>query len=139
MTAPVCPYCQSTAVLCDASAVYGPKFQGKFNLWACSNYPECDSYVGVHKDQPEPKPLGTMANPELRTLRKRVHALFDPLWKPGPAQEFKGRKARLEAYWWLTDALGITGKQFHTAYADEAECRRAVAILIARQEQGNQA
>lgn len=127
---PVCPYCQSCAVLCDASAVYGPKYQGKFNLWVCADYPECDSYVGVHKDQVEPKPLGTMANTELRTLRKRVHAIFDPLWKPGPNQRFKGRKARVEAYWWLSDSMGITGRQFHTAEANEDECRRALAILL---------
>ncbi len=137
VTPPVCQYCHATAILCDASAVYGEKFRGSFNLWVCANYPDCDSYVGIHKDQIEPQPLGTMANPELRKLRKRVHALFDPLWKPGTAQQFKGRKARLQAYWWLTDALGITGKQFHTAYADEDQCRRALALLIERGQREN--
>ena len=99
-------------------------------MWVCANYPECDSYVGVHKYQAEPKPLGTMANAELRGLRKRVHALFDPLWKSGPLRRFKGPKARKSAYWWLTDKMGITEGQFHTAEANEDQCRRALAVLI---------
>lgn len=136
MTIPVCPYCQADAVLCDASAVYGPTYAGKFNMWVCANYPDCDSYVGCHKDSADAKPLGTMANAELRKLRKRIHAMFDPLWKPGPEAKFKGRKARLEAYWWITDALGITGTQFHTAHADAGQCRSALAVLIAAQETG---
>lgn len=130
MTAPLCPYCQATAVLCDASAVYGPKFEGQWNMWVCANYPECDSYVGIHRNQVEPRPLGTMANAELRGLRKRVHAIFDPLWKPGPQALFRGRKARDKAYWWLTDKMGMAAGQFHTAEANEEECRRALSILI---------
>lgn len=134
ITPPTCPYCHATAILADASAVYGPKFEGAFNLWICLNYPDCDSYVGVHKDQIEPKPLGTMANAELRKLRKRVHAMFDPLWKPGPCQEFKGRLARKDAYRWISEKMG---RDFHTAEANEEECRRALVFLIERGQREN--
>ncbi len=129
MTAPVCPYCNTPSVLCDASAVYGPTYAGRFNMWVCANYPDCDSYVGVHKDQAIPKPLGTMANAELRKLRKRVHAIFDPMWKPGPEARFTGRDARKKAYRWISDRLAVA--DFHTAESGEALCRRALAILIA--------
>ena len=42
-----CPYCGSTAILKDASYVYGSKSKGG-KVYVCSRYPECNSYVGVH-------------------------------------------------------------------------------------------
>lgn len=72
LAGPICPYCQSTAILQDASAVYGPRFEGRGNVWTCARYPECDSYVGCASG-PIPRPLGTMANRELRGLRKALY------------------------------------------------------------------
>ena len=40
-----CPYCGSTAILKDASYVYGSKSKGG-KVYVCSRYPECNSYVG---------------------------------------------------------------------------------------------
>ena len=45
-----CPYCGSTAILKDASYVYGSKSKGG-KVYVCSRYPECNSYVGVHPEQ----------------------------------------------------------------------------------------
>ena len=42
-----CPYCGGTAILRDASFVYGEKSYGG-KVYVCSNYPKCDAYVGVH-------------------------------------------------------------------------------------------
>ena len=39
-----CPYCGSTAILKDASYVYGSKSKGG-KVYVCSRYPECNSYV----------------------------------------------------------------------------------------------
>lgn len=42
-----CPYCGAAAVLQKGSFVYGDKSKEEY-LYVCSNYPRCDSYVGVH-------------------------------------------------------------------------------------------
>jgi hypothetical protein len=39
----------------------------------------CDAWVGVHKGTN--KPLGRLANRELRDWKKKAHAAFDPLWQ----------------------------------------------------------
>ena len=44
----------------------------------CKNFPFCDSYVGTHDDN---KPLGRLANKELRNLKKQAHVFFDKIWK----------------------------------------------------------
>lgn len=56
-----CPYCGHTAVLRDASYVYG-KNAVEEHLYVCSRYPACNAYVGVHKGTLVPK--GTLADGE---------------------------------------------------------------------------
>lgn len=72
----ICPYCNSVALLKDASVVYFRTGYGQ--IYQCPT-PECDAYVGVHTGTIKPK--GSLANSHLRNLRKSVHAVFDPLWK----------------------------------------------------------
>ena len=45
-----CPYCGSTAILRDASFVYGDRSYGG-KVYVCSHYPACNAYVGVHPVQ----------------------------------------------------------------------------------------
>ena len=66
-----CPYCGSTAILKDASYVYGSKSKGG-KVYVCSRYPECNSYVGVHPGTNIAK--GTLADKQLRF--KRIQALL---------------------------------------------------------------
>lgn len=73
---PICPYCTLPSVLRDQGDVYGPRYAGRGNLWVCCNYPDCDAYVGVSTG-PEPIPTGTLANAELRRLRKRLRSHYD--------------------------------------------------------------
>lgn len=49
-----CPYYGGTAILRDASFVYGKKSYGG-KVYVCSNYPRCDAYVGVHPGTRIPK------------------------------------------------------------------------------------
>ena len=70
-----CPYCGGTAVLRDASFVYGEKSYGG-KVYVCSNYPKCDAYVGVHPGTRIPK--GTLADQELRKKRMLAHQIFRP-------------------------------------------------------------
>lgn len=59
-----CPYCGGTAILRDASFVYGEKSYGG-KVYVCSNYPRCDAYVGVHPGTRIPKdhPLNDKRKP----------------------------------------------------------------------------
>lgn len=100
MTPPNCPYCHSQAVLCDASAVYGEKYAGQFNVWRCET-PDCDSWVAV-RPGPEPTPLGPLANAPLRALRKR---LYEALPANTPAQR---RIRRSRGVGWMNDEQCLT-------------------------------
>ena len=74
-----CPYCGSAVELKDSAVVYHGRSYGP--IYLCSRWPECDAYVGVHKGTE--RPLGRLANAELREWKKRAHAAIDDLWKPG--------------------------------------------------------
>ena len=77
--APICPYCGETSELKSTAVIYGGRDFGL--AYICKNYPTCDAYVGVHRGTTKSK--GTLANAELRELRKECHAIFDPIWKRG--------------------------------------------------------
>ena len=74
----ICPYCQKEANWCENKVIYGKNYGKSFMCYYCDN---CDAYVGCHQNTKTP--LGTMANKELRSLRIKVHAKIDPLWKSG--------------------------------------------------------
>ena len=58
-----CPYCGANVVLRDSHFVYhNNKNYGK--MWVCSNFPQCDSYVGCHPGTDIP--LGRLADSVLR-------------------------------------------------------------------------
>ncbi len=123
MTAPVCPYCNTPSVLCDASAVYGPKFEGKGNVWACANYPECDAYVGAAAGL-QPTPLGTLANAELRGLRKRLRdrLRFIRDEKPQPTKVIQSQRREFTAQISRVNWMG------------DADCLAALAGLVGAEE-----
>lgn len=124
---PVCEYCGATAVLRDSAVLYKGTSYGP--AWICENYPECDAYVGAHEDGN--KPLGRLANAELRGWKQKAHAAFDPLWKDGPL-------SRTEAYNWMADILGLTKEQAHIGELDLGMCKGLIAAVDARKatEQG---
>lgn len=72
-----CPYCGSRTKVRPASEIYAGRMNSGTwgNVLSCVNYPMCDAYVGMHAGTMTPK--GSLANRELRDLRKRAHALFD--------------------------------------------------------------
>ena len=74
----ICPYCETEAEWVENKEVYGKNYGDSVMLWLCR---KCGARTGCHQNTSTP--LGTMANEELRELRKQCHALFDPLWKSG--------------------------------------------------------
>ena len=74
-----CDYCGRETEYVDSKVIYGKSY-GK--IYLCRN---CMAYVGVHKGTD--KPLGRLANAELRNWKKAAHAVFDsvevwPLSRP---------------------------------------------------------
>jgi len=81
-----CPYCQSAAKLVGGRAIYPhrPDLAAK-RFWQCK---PCDAYVGCHEagngQGDGTKPLGRLANAELRKAKKDAHYAFDRLWLDAP-------------------------------------------------------
>lgn len=120
-----CPYCHRDADLVTGCAIY-PRRRDLADKWFYRCVP-CDARVGCHVGTKPPKPLGRLANAELRGLKQQVHALFDPLWR-------SGTMSRNGAYAWLSKSLGISAANCHVGMFDEDQCRAALAILRARNE-----
>lgn len=107
-----CPYCGAPAVLREGSYVYGERSKGEL-LYVCANYPKCDAYVGVHRGTK--RPLGTLADANLRHKRIRAHKLFDLIWK-------NGLMTRKEAYRWMEYFMDIPKDTGHIANFSEYRC-----------------
>ena len=123
---PRCPYCEGNppSRLGDASEVYGPAWKDRFPVWLCVNYPDCDAYVGVHRESHNASPLGSLARKPLRDLRIRVHNEFDKLWKPPD-----GKMTRKAAYEKLSELMQLPSGKAHVSWFTEEECERALAGL----------
>lgn len=111
-----CPYCGGTAVLRDASYVYGGE-SGHKHLYVCQHYPECNAYVGVHEGTLIP--LGTLADSELRNKRIRAHQTFDRIWK-------NGILTKKNAYRWMQDIFCLTEQQAHIGCFSGYMCDRLI-------------
>ena len=123
----LCPYCGSEAVLTSSKEVYGGRDYGK--IYLCR---PCDAYVGVHKGTD--RPLGTPANAELRELRKKAHAAFDPIWqhrletKRAHDRSYTRYMARGGRYKALAELMGIPLKRCHIAMFGVQDCHQAIEI-----------
>lgn len=115
-----CPYCGAEAVLRHASTVYGENTLDESSyLFVCSGYPICDSYVNAHRDSK--RPMGTLANSELRNKRILAHHALAKLWQ-------SGRMTKSQAYWWLQIKLGLDEKHTHIGYFNNSMCDRVIKV-----------
>lgn len=125
----VCPYCDKPAVLVTGAAIYPhrPDLFGK-KFWQCK---PCEAHVGCHEagkgEGDGTKPLGRLANAELRKWKSRAHSLFDPLWKTRTMR-------RKEAYAWLAQSLGISAANCHIGMFDVDQCKRTVEVCATRKD-----
>lgn len=116
-----CDYCGRQAEYVDSKVIYG---KGYGMVCLCRN---CMAYVGVHKGTD--KPLGRLANAELRYWKKAARAVFDPMWKYG-----RFRHHRNAAYGWLAQKMGLPIEQAHIGMFDVAQCKKAIEII--KREEG---
>lgn len=81
--------------------------------WLCK---PCNAYVGCHNNSK--KPLGTLADAELREWRKKVHQKIDPIWK-------SGRMTRKNMYKMLNR---LVNKEFHVGQCDIEMCKKILDV-----------
>ena len=115
---PVCPYCGGHAGLVTGVDIYPhrPALASR-QFWKCA---PCGAYVGCHPGTL--KPLGRLANAELRSWKVRAHAAFDPHWRD------RGM-TRQQAYQWLAAELGLTQSECHIGMFDVTLCQLVVEVV----------
>jgi len=112
-----CPYCGGTVIFRSADGIYKDNSRNTM-LYVCSHYPNCDAYVRTHTGTKIP--VGTMANHELRTLRKAAHYYFDRLYKTG-------LMTKQDAYSWLATMMDAPLSHAHIGYLGEYYCKQVIA------------
>ena len=106
-----CPYCQKPAKWCDNAEVYGRRYGKSYMCYWCK---DCDAYVGCHNNTA--RPLGTMANKELRQWRMKAHAVIDPIARTAPHSR-KSVYRRLEK---------VFGRPIHIGESDIELCKQVI-------------
>lgn len=111
-----CPYCGSPVVYRSADGIYHDNSRGTM-LYVCSHYPQCDAYVRVHAGTKIP--VGSLANHELRTLRRTAHHYFDQLHQ-------LGLMSKQDAYQWLAELISAPLSEAHIGYLGEYYCKLVI-------------
>jgi DNA-directed RNA polymerase subunit RPC12/RpoP len=116
-----CPYCNIEAIMTDGEDIY----PHRSDLWKKKFYKcgQCGAYVGCHPNST--RPLGRLANAELRKAKSVAHLAFDKLWRDGPL-------SRSVAYAWLSGAMGIPESECHIGMFDVDQCNAVVQIMKER-------
>lgn len=93
-----------TAKLVTGAMIYedSPKV-ARDKFWMCNS---CKNYVGCHKNanKNKLKPLGVIANKDLRKIRMMIHEIIDPIWR-------EEKMKRGEVYAIISNELGY---KYHT-------------------------
>ena len=114
-----CPYCGAEAKLRPASVVYKENtIDESAYLFVCDRYPKCDAYVNAHKESR--RPMGTLANSELRNRRILAHRAMSKIWT-------NGVMSKEQTYKWLRDKFGLSDSQAHIGMLSEYMCDRVIA------------
>ena len=118
----VCDYCGREAALVFGSSIYPHRPDlYSLNFWLCE---PCQAWVGCHKNT-DAKPLGRLANAQLRMAKSSAHAAFDPIWK-------KGRLTRQQAYRWLSREMSLTRDECHIGMFNLEQCQRVIFICATK-------
>lgn len=112
-----CDYCGNPAECVTGADVYPhrPDLADKI-IWECK---PCEARVGCHPKTV--KPLGRLANEQLRILKMQAHSKFDPIWK-------MGNMKRKSAYAWLAKELEIDASLCHIGMMNEVMCERVIEV-----------
>lgn len=124
----ICDYCNNQAQLIGGNIIYPHRPDlHRLRFWHCE---PCNAYVGCHKGTT--RPLGRLANAELRQAKQEAHAAFDPLWKFHTFKDGYQTMTRTMAYKWLAEQLEIEVTVCHIGMMDVEMCRRVVEVCAIR-------
>lgn len=112
-TGQLCCHCGSPAVLRPASEVCRTHRKGAM-AYVCAKYPACDSYVMACPGTL--RPMGSLAGPELRRLRRQAHLSFNRLYETGLMSKRK-------AYEWLSYITQSPMSHAHIGHLGDYYCR----------------
>lgn len=110
-----CDFCNGPVVKTSNAEIYGKEF-GNGMCYLCRN---CKASVGTHNNG---KPLGILANREMRALKKCCHELFDYVWRFGGL-------TRSGAYTILSEKLGIDRKDCHFGHFGIDMLHKSIKVL----------
>lgn len=110
-----CPFCGHEVVKTSNKEIYG-KIYGNGVCFLCRH---CGASVGTHNNG---KPLGVLANKEMKILKKACHDLFDNTWK-------SRQISRSGAYAVMSKKLSIEGKDCHFGHFGTDMLLRALEVL----------
>ena len=115
-----CPYCHANASLRPASTVYGcgRRSQGKY-IYLCDRWPASDAYVSAHSRTH--RPMGTLANGDLRHKRILAHRALEHLQKIRHMEKW-------EVYIWLQSKLGLNDRQAHIGMFSDGMCDEVIRL-----------
>ena len=112
-----CDYCGKQAEYVDSAEIYGRSYG---MMYLCRN---CGAYVGVHKGTD--KPLGRLANAELRFYKISAHNAFDVLWQDKKSRFYRKRN---KAYAWLSKQLNLPVEKTHIGMFDVEQCKKVIDV-----------
>jgi hypothetical protein len=119
----ICPYCAAPAELVAGAIIYPHRSDlAARRFWLCR---PCNAWVGCHQagngNGDGTRPLGRLADAQLRAAKRAAHAAFDPRWKT------RGM-TRGRAYAWLAQQLGLPIEATHIGDFDLETCHRVIAL-----------
>lgn len=111
-----CPYCGGEAELVDSKEIYHKSYG---NTWICK---PCDAYVGCLKGSK--KPLGRLANKELRHWRVRAYDMIK-------SKKTVDQCTINQVYRWLARKMQLPIEECRVVNFTVEQCRDAVKICAA--------
>jgi|SRR6185312_926919 len=126
---PICPYCGGDAVLVAGSVIYGDRRDQDLadkKFWYCAGDA---AWIGAQAKTE--RPLGTMADADLRAAREAAHQHFDWLVRAAARRDNIGYfRAQGHAYKWLREQMQLpASERCDIEFFDAAKCARVVEIF----------
>lgn len=113
----LCPYCNRKARLITGKQLYRSIKRIKhYRFWRCDS---CDAHAKCSRDG---KPIGSLANAELRQLRRKAHDLMEWIVASGTMDESELHKM-------LCQSVGRKSKRVMLVHYSKDDCQAIVDLL----------
>jgi len=110
-------YCCECKKDVEAELITGQRaYQHREDLWDMLFWqcPNCDNFVGTHKNSKKHAPMGHICGKELKKLKMDIHRILDPLWR-------SGRYSRKQIYLIVSSKIGWSYHTGRIKCIEEAE------------------